>query len=46
MKCASKMAWIMHPGNTIVSTLERKVAFSLEGISDGGAEKHNKMTHA
>ena len=40
------MAWIMHPGNMIVTTRERRIAFSFEGISDGGAEKHNNMTHA
>ena len=32
------MAWIMHPGNMIVSTQGRMAAFLPEGFSDGGAE--------
>lgn len=46
MRYASKMAWIMHPGHMIVSTLGRKVDISLEVVSGGGAEKHYNLTHA
>ncbi len=46
MRRALKMAWIMHPGHTIVSNIGRRADFSLGDISDGGVENHYNLTHA